>query len=139
MYSQFGSVDNRGILVDSFWPTRYHSFVYNIGIQAFQFRIPNMYTKAVLRILYMYKNIYLHTQVYILQSIVKRNELLLSNKKGVILCSQCICIAYFFCEMKSNACLSRSYLPPEYFYRQGILKKTYVYNSLISCWNIQSI
>ena len=44
----------------TYMSTRYHPFVYNIGIQAFQFRIPYMYTKALLRIPYMYTKIYLY-------------------------------------------------------------------------------
>ena len=38
---------------DIVFVTRYHSFVYNIGIHAFQFRLPCMHTKALLRIQYI--------------------------------------------------------------------------------------
>ena len=46
--------------------TRSHSFVDDIGIQAFQFRIPYVYTKVPLRIPYMFTKINLYKRLYIL-------------------------------------------------------------------------
>ena len=46
---------------DTAMPTRYHLFVYIIGIQAFQIHIPYMYTDACFPIHYMYTNIFKRT------------------------------------------------------------------------------
>ena len=44
-------------------PTRYHSFVYNIGIQEIQIRIPHVYTNIVF-VYHIGMGIYTHTNCF---------------------------------------------------------------------------